>query len=160
MYNKQKGVFVGLTLKLYPTGKIPPKYSFKGSRVNMWKCSITKKNFRGTESWESSNHILPYIREGYSGNYYGKTEPLENPKGYEKGDEIFVINPDLCTECVGFHGDESCQIVCPVECCIPDFNNRETEEELLNKAINMHPNSTFPDLKDLDDTNSRFRNPN
>ena len=91
MYNKQKGVFVGLTLKLYPTGKIPPKYSFKGSRVNMWKCSITKKNFRGTESWESSNHILPYIREGYSGNYYGKTEPLENPKGYEKGDEIFVI---------------------------------------------------------------------
>ncbi len=91
MYNKEKGVFVGLTLKLYPTGKIPPKYSFKGSRVNMWKCSITKKNFRGTESWESSNHILPYIRQGYSGNYYGKTEPLENPKGYEKGDEIFII---------------------------------------------------------------------
>ena len=91
MYNKEKGVFVGLTLKLYPTGKIPPKYSFKGSRVNMWKCSITKKNFRGTESWESSQHILPYIRNGYSGNYYGKTEPLENPKGYEKGDEIFII---------------------------------------------------------------------
>ena len=91
MYNKEKGVFVGLTLKLYPTCKIPPKYSFKGSRVNMWKCSITKKNFRGTESWESSNHILPYIRQGYSGNYYGKTEPLENPKGYEKGDEIFII---------------------------------------------------------------------
>ena len=91
MYNKEKGVFVGLTLKLYPTGKIPPKYSFKGSRVNMWKCSITKKNFRGTESWESSQHILPYIRNGYSGNYYGKTEPLENPKGYEKGDEILVI---------------------------------------------------------------------
>ena len=91
MYNKEKGVFVGLTLKLYPTGKIPPKYSFKGSRVNMWKCSITKKNFRGTESWESSKHILPYIRNGYSGNYYGKTEPLENPKGYEKGDEIFII---------------------------------------------------------------------
>ena len=91
MYNKEKGVFVGLTLKLYPTGKIPPKYSFKGSRVNMWKCSITKKNFRGTESWESSQHILPYIKNGYSGNYYGKTEPLENPKGYEKGDEIFVI---------------------------------------------------------------------
>ena len=91
MYNKQKGLFVGLTLKLYPTGKIPPKYPFKGSRVNMWKCSITKKNFRGTESWESSQHILPYIRNGYSGNYYGKTEPLENPKGYEKGDEILVI---------------------------------------------------------------------
>ena len=91
MYNKEKGVFVGLTLKLYPTGKIPPKYSFKGSRVNMWKCSITKKNFRGTESWESSKAIIPYLRNGYSGNYYGKTEPLENPKGYEKGDEIFII---------------------------------------------------------------------
>ena len=91
MYNKEKGVFVGLTLKLYPTGNIEPKNTHKGSRSSMWKCSITKKNFRGTESWESSNHILPYIRQGYSGNYYGKTEPLENPKGYEKGDEIFII---------------------------------------------------------------------
>ncbi len=91
MYNKQKGVFVGLTLKLYPTGNIEPKNTHKGSKSSMWKCSITKKNFRGTESWESSKAIIPYLRNGYSGNYYGKKEPLENPKGYEKGDDIMVL---------------------------------------------------------------------
>ena len=32
MYNKQKGVFVGLTLKLYPTGNIEPKNTHKGSK--------------------------------------------------------------------------------------------------------------------------------
>ncbi|MEZ4336059.1 MAG: hypothetical protein R3B82_05480 [Sandaracinaceae bacterium] len=36
---------------------------------------------------------------------------------------------NLCTECVGFHGTE-CQAVCPVECCLPDPNNPETEDVL------------------------------
>ena len=86
----------------------------------------------------------------------GACEP-ECPNGaISEGDEIFVIDPNLCTECVGFHGDESCQVVC----CIPDENNRETEEELLEKAKKIHPNDKFPELKVLNETNSRFRNPN
>ena len=76
------------------------------------------------------------------------------------GDMIFYIDPNLCTECVGFHGDESCQVVCPVECCIPDENVRETETELLEKAERINPNQKFPELVNLDETNSRFRNPN
>ena len=90
----------------------------------------------------------------------GACEP-ECPNGaISEGDEIYVINPDLCTECVGFHGDEACQTVCPVECCIPDPNNRETELSLLNKAIGIHPSQTFPAEDDLDETTSRFRNSN
>ena len=56
----------------------------------------------------------------------GACEP-ECPNGaISEGDETFVIDPALCTECVGFHGDEACQTVCPVECCIPDEDRRET----------------------------------
>lgn len=85
----------------------------------------------------------------------------ECPNGaISPGDFIFVIDPSLCTECVGFHGDEACQVVCPVECCIPDNNNRETEGQLLEKAKELHPNDVFPKEKDLNETNSRFKNPN
>ena len=88
----------------------------------------------------------------------GACEP-ECPNGaISEGDEIFVIDPALCTECVGFHGDEACQTVCPVECCIPDENLRETEEQLLTRAVSLHPGQPFPALNALDETTSRFRN--
>ena len=89
----------------------------------------------------------------------GACEP-ECPNGaIAEGDEIFVIDPNLCTECVGFHGDEACQTVCPVECCIPDPNNRETESSLLQKAISIHTGQKFPAEDELDETTSRFRIP-
>ena len=150
MYNKQKGVFVGLTLKLYPTGKIPPKYSFKGSRVNMWKCSITKKNFRGTESWESSEQILPYIRNGYSGNYYGKTEPFENPKGYEKGDEIFVITYILTK---GGEYKKNIDGFKPIGQTVPQYTPQQMTEAQPSAPENAQP-ITMEDhkaLSELDD---------
>ncbi|MEE8448611.1 MAG: YfhL family 4Fe-4S dicluster ferredoxin [Thermodesulfobacteriota bacterium] len=50
-----------------------------------------------------------------------------------EGEEIYVIDPDLCTECVGFYDEPKCAEVCPVGCCIPDPNHKETQEELLAK---------------------------
>ena len=54
-------------------------------------------------------------------------------------DEIYYIVPDKCTECVGFHEEPQCAAVCPVDCCVPDDNNVETEEVLLGKQRFMHP---------------------
>lgn len=90
----------------------------------------------------------------------GACEPECPNEAISEGDDIYVIDPDLCTECVGFHGDEACQSVCPVECCIPNPDHRETEAELLAKARRLHPDQIFPELDELDATNSRFRNPN
>jgi hypothetical protein len=42
--------------------------------------------------------------------------------------------------------------VCPVDCCIPDPANLETEGVLLQRARELHPETTFPD-----DAPSRFR---
>ena len=47
--------------------------------------------------------------------------------------DFFYIVPDKCTECKGFHDEPQCAAVCPVDCCIPDPKNVETEEELLKK---------------------------
>ena len=73
--------------------------------------------------------------------------------------DYFYIDPLLCTECVGFHGEEACQEVCPVDCCIPDEDIVETEEELLARANTLHPDDTFPELNDLTNETSLFRNP-
>ena len=73
------------------------------------------------------------------------------------GEEIYVIDPALCTECVGYHDYEACQAVCPVECCIPDPNNVESEQVLLERANKLHPDQTFPSLAELPANLSRFR---
>ena len=56
-----------------------------------------------------------------------------------EGDTIYVIDPDLCTECVGFFDRESCQAVCPVECCLPDPKHKEDEPSLIARAARLHP---------------------
>lgn len=49
------------------------------------------------------------------------------------GDEIYEIEPNLCTECVGHYDTPQCQQVCPVDCINPDADHKETQEELMEK---------------------------
>jgi len=49
------------------------------------------------------------------------------------GDEIYEIDPNLCTECVGHFETSQCVEVCPVDCIPFDPNRPETKEELLEK---------------------------
>ena len=53
--------------------------------------------------------------------------------------EFYYISPDKCTECKGFHDEPQCAAVCPVDCCIPNENIQEEEEELLKKQSKLHP---------------------
>lgn len=53
-------------------------------------------------------------------------------------DDVYYIVPDKCTECKGFHEEPQCAAVCPVDCCVPDEDNEETEEELLAKKAFLH----------------------
>src|SRR5262245_39302585 len=66
--------------------------------------------------------------------------------------EVFYIVPEKCTECVGFHDQEACAAVCPVDVCIPNPDIPETEEVLLQRARELHPGVQFPP-----DFPSRFR---
>lgn len=49
------------------------------------------------------------------------------------GEEIYEINPELCTECVGHYDTPQCQEVCPISCIILDPNHQETKEKLQEK---------------------------
>ncbi len=68
----------------------------------------------------------------------GACEPECPNQAISEGDEIYVINAKLCTECVGFYDHEACQAVCPVECCLPDPNCREDEAVLAKRALELH----------------------
>lgn len=56
-----------------------------------------------------------------------------------EGEDIFVIDPDKCTECVGFYDTQQCYEVCPVEAPQPDPAHEESEEELMAKFKALHP---------------------
>ena len=58
-------------------------------------------------------------------------------------DDIYYIVPDKCTECVGFFDQEQCAAVCPVDCCVPNPADVETEEQLVAKAKIIHPDQDF-----------------
>ena len=90
--------------------------------------------YEGAESWKykdgtslEGNSIL------HNGNKVNADE-LQSPVS----EEFYYIVTDKCTECKGFHEEPQCAAVCPVDCCIPDENNIETEEELLKKQGFMH----------------------
>lgn len=55
-------------------------------------------------------------------------------------DDLYYIVPDKCTECKGFHEEPQCASVCPVDCCVPDEEHEESEEELLSKKETLHSN--------------------
>ena len=57
-----------------------------------------------------------------------------------QGEEIYEINPLLCTECVGHFDTPQCVEVCPVDCILIDPANTETPEDLLRKYRNLTEN--------------------
>ena len=50
-----------------------------------------------------------------------------------QGDEIYEIDPNLCTECVGHFDEPTCIEVCPVDCILVDPDNVESKETLQLK---------------------------
>jgi ferredoxin len=90
--------------------------------------------YEGAQDWKykegtnlKGNVILP---NGKKVNADTDNEPVS--------DDIYFIVADKCTECKGFHDEPQCAAVCPVDCCVPDGNHVETEEELLEKQKFMH----------------------
>ena len=64
----------------------------------------------------------------------------ECPNGaISMGDDTFVIDPALCTECVGFSGEQACAAACPPDVCVQDPERVESEETLFARAQKIHP---------------------
>ena len=57
-----------------------------------------------------------------------------------QGEEIYEINPDLCTECVGHYETSQCVEVCPVECIPLNPDRVESRQELQLKYERLTDN--------------------
>jgi ferredoxin len=55
-------------------------------------------------------------------------------------EEKYQIDPDLCTECIGFAVKPQCVDVCPVGGIVPDPYRAETIEQLKRKRNKVHIN--------------------
>ncbi|WP_119394723.1 YfhL family 4Fe-4S dicluster ferredoxin [Salinibius halmophilus] len=60
-------------------------------------------------------------------------EPECPNEAISEGVPVYVIDPDLCTECVGHYDTPQCKEVCPIDCIPFDPNRRETQAELQAK---------------------------
>lgn len=55
------------------------------------------------------------------------------------GDEIYKIDADLCTECIGHYDKPTCKSVCPItNTIITDPEHIETQEQLWDKFVMIH----------------------
>lgn len=62
----------------------------------------------------------------------------ECPNGaISQGEEIYVINPVLCTECIGHYDVPQCMEVCPVDCIDKDPDYVENKESLYQKYLKL-----------------------
>lgn len=62
----------------------------------------------------------------------------ECPNGaITQGAEIYVIDPKLCTECVGHFETSQCIEVCPVDCIINDPQVVESRDQLYAKYVEL-----------------------
>ncbi len=69
----------------------------------------------------------------------GACEPDCPNTAISAGDSIYVINAELCTECVGAFDSPKCVTTCPVEgCIITDPDKTESHEELEAKYARLH----------------------
>lgn len=60
-------------------------------------------------------------------------EPECPNEAITQGEEIYEINTDKCTECVGHYDEPQCQQVCPVDCIPLDDNHVESKDVLIIK---------------------------
>jgi len=60
-------------------------------------------------------------------------EPECPNEAISPGDEIYIIEPSKCTECVGHYDEPQCQQVCPVDCIPLDPAHVEDQKALMAK---------------------------
>ena len=60
-------------------------------------------------------------------------EPECPNEAISQGEEVYVIDPAKCTECVGHYDEPQCVQVCPVDCIPKNPDVVENEDQLWAK---------------------------
>lgn len=67
-------------------------------------------------------------------------EPVCPNEAIYQGPEIYHIDPDKCTECVGHFEEPQCRMLCPVDCIPNDPEHVESQQELMTKLKKLQEN--------------------
>lgn len=64
-------------------------------------------------------------------------EPVCPNQAISLGPEIYVIDAQRCTECVGHHDEPQCAQLCPVACIPVDPAHVETRAQLMARYFSL-----------------------
>ena len=95
MYQQQKKTpFCALTMYLRSTGNQSPKYEYKADAKSLFTCSLTKKKYKLSkiDEWYHTEGVQNFVRQGYSGKWFAKTQEIENPNKYDKSNLQMILS--------------------------------------------------------------------
>ena len=95
MYHQQKKTpFCALTMYLRSTGNQSPKYEYKADAKSLFTCSLTKKKYKLSQidEWYHTEGVQNFVRQGYSGKWFAKTQEIENPNKYDKSNLQMILS--------------------------------------------------------------------
>ena len=72
----------------------------------------------------------------------GVCQPECLNQAIEEGETTYVIDPEKCTECVGFRDSARCAEICPIGAPVLDPDLKESHAQLLKKWKKLHPKET------------------
>lgn len=65
-------------------------------------------------------------------------EPECPNEAISRGEDLFLVDPGRCTECVGAFDSPRCVEVCPVDCIATDPARPETRDEVEARYARIH----------------------
>ena len=91
---QQRPPFCALTMYLRPTGNKSPKFEYKADAKSLFTCSLTKKKYKLSQidEWYNSEGVQNFVRQGYTGKWYAKTQDIETPNKYDQGTTQMVLS--------------------------------------------------------------------
>ena len=91
---QQKTPFCALTMYLRSTGKKSPKFEYKADAKSLFTCSLTKKKYKLSQidEWYHTEGVQNFVKQGYTGKWYAKTQDIETPKKYDQGTTQMVLS--------------------------------------------------------------------
>ena len=95
MYQQQKKTpFCALTMYLRSTGNQSPKFEYKADAKSLFTCSLTKKKYKLSQidEWYHTEGVQNFVRQGYSGKWFAKTQEIENPNKYDKSNLQMILS--------------------------------------------------------------------
>ena len=147
MYQQQqKTPFCALTMYLRSTGKKAPKFEYKADAKSLFTCSLTKKKYKLSQidEWYNTEGVQNFVRQGYTGKWFAKTQEIENPNKYDKSNLQMILSFIMIKP---FKPQPNIDGMKPISQTVPKY-----KEMTMTEAMPSAPEHAKPiEMNDLDD---------